>query len=307
MNTTNITDFDSHLRPFGDLPKSVNGDAKFAVFASAAGVTTLVLLHWVFEIVGMVRKYKQITERSQRNNFLCIIFSQVTLLMGLISVAAATREYPAEQPLWGQSFSYICVLGQLFLFLPALFVKPLHAAKQAINITHKFSAETIGMVIILLLAVAGVGLEIAVLVTGHDKVSKVPKGLLYSIFSFELATLVISLGLGLYSIKETHNRTKSKEGKDKESNEAFNQAPDQMLRNSYLVAGVAAVALYVVFNSLESPQSLIMRGMEVVSLFIILLVEFFFTWSLVKTVSQIELKIGGKADANLEQGHNFVY
>jgi hypothetical protein len=306
---SNVTEaIRSNLRPFGDLPLSVPGDGKYAVFGVVAGVGALVLAHWIFMVIAMVRKNKEISERSQKNNFLLIIFSQVTLLCGLVSIAAATRQYPNEQPLWGQALGYVCFMGQALLFLPALFLKPLFQGKIT---AFKFPAEKAIMAVTAGFAAAALGLEIGVIVKAADDVTSVPVGLLYAIFAFQLAIVLTMLGLGLFSILETIKGTKTEKKSDNErvaysENGSFNIPPKTGIRIAYLVAGILGVAMFVVFNAFESPQSLLMRGMEIAALFIILVVQFFFTWSLVKTVAQISLNIGSKADSSAPNDHTVL-
>ena len=278
-----MSDIESTFRPFGDLPQEsdLTTDGKFAVLGAAAGLAALVIVDWVFLLFVMLRKSKQVKQHGKRGELILIILAQFTMLAGLVSVGSAAREYPKNQTLWGQSLGFIAVTGQAILFLTSMFWQPFYKnaghSKTTENKKEMSRHKSILVALCVGLALVGIAFEIVVWVQGVD----VMKEILYTMFAYQCFIVVAMLGIGCYGILN-HYRELSVKGPQ------LGVLPTAIgLNMGYLIAGVIATGLYVAFNSLESPASLVMRGMELVAMFLILGIEFLFTWSIFKSINNM--------------------
>lgn len=288
-NSTNITlGADSFYRPFGVLPvdsdTTFSIDKKYGLFTLAIGIGAVVCIHAFFLGIAIWKKWDKLANWAQKSNMLLAFLGEVSLLIGLVDIGMSSREYPFDEPLYAQILGFTCILAQTFLFLPSLFLKPVFQNGKLAKLSI---VEMVILGVGLGLVAACVALEIAVVAKGVTGV--LPKAVLYTLFALQLASVLAQLAFGIWSIMGADSKLpdpKLSVGKDQKR--ITLRLPLKGLRIAYLMAGVLGVLSYIVFHALESPNSLLMRGLEVVSLFIIILVDFFYTWSVVKTISSIE-------------------
>lgn len=302
-STTNSTADWHLLRPFGSLPDAADEPFDKGILTAAVITGTLALLHVAAIIMALVRKRD--IRGAQQNNLLLVLFSQVAILFGLLGTIFASDAYtqipptaPKSQPLYAQAFTFICFAGQALLFLPALFVSRIVPLPSALRETFRenkmitWKRFMIGVTVTAALVL--ISLEIAVLALASEGDYNRP--VLITLFSFEAFVVVVMLSLGVLSLIGAYmKREKNKDKKTDDEPEIENITRRMVL----IVLGSAFVAGYLVVLSIESPNAYVLRVMEIVHLFALVVFAWVFTASLGKSVTYLLAK------AKVESGRGF--